>query len=69
MSKHPDPNAQPISGSDDLDRNPGIGQSSSASRDAGLEDLEGENTVEGDVDSEVDAAGGVDPEQRARDHP
>jgi hypothetical protein len=44
---------------DDLDRNPGIGQSSGGTR-AG--DLDGENTIEGDIDNDVDQRTGGVPE-------
>jgi hypothetical protein len=44
---------------DDLDRNPGIGQSPGGTR---AEDLDGENTIEGDVDNDVDQRTGGVPE-------
>jgi hypothetical protein len=40
MSKHPDPNRQPVAGPDDLDRNPGIGQSPGLDCRTGLEEIE-----------------------------
>jgi len=49
MSKHPDPAHAPVKGQDDLERNPGIGQSMGLKRGEGLGEIEGENTVEGDV--------------------
>ena len=52
---------------DDLDRNPGIGQSKGSFM-TGIppEEIEGENTVEGDLDNDTTAAGGVP--QRRREH-
>ncbi|MDQ4087944.1 MAG: hypothetical protein M3177_08060 [Pseudomonadota bacterium] len=63
-NKHPKPDEQPAELQDDLDRNPGIGQSKGlfseqARGDADL--IEGENTVEGDTDNDGGLAGGVDP--------
>lgn len=69
MSKHPDPDHQPVDLPDDLKRNPGIGQSPGLSRREGLAPLEGENTVEGDVENDAGLGGGVNPEQRGRDNP
>lgn len=44
----------------DLDRNPGIGQSKGAFMTGeDPEELEGENTMEGDVENDTTAAGGV----------
>ena len=48
----------------DLRGNPGIGQSKGAyaregAKDGSLEDLEGVNTVEGDVENEANPFGGV----------
>jgi hypothetical protein len=51
----------------DLERNPGIGQSRGAfATAADLQELEGENTVEGDVENDANAQGGIDEHQRAR---
>ena len=52
---------------DDLKRNPGIGQSK-GSFATGIppSEIEGENTVEGDVDKDATAADGV--RQRPREH-
>ena len=63
-NKHPSPNEQPVDLSDDLEENPGIGQSKGLfaqeeGRDAEL--IEGDNTVEGDSDNDGGRAGGVDP--------
>ena len=52
---------------DDLDRNPGIGESKGAFA-TGLDPhgIEGENTVEGDVENDTRPSGGVDPDQLGR---
>ena len=44
---------------EDLKRNPGIGQSVGTSQGGDTELIEGENTVEGDIDNNADAAGAV----------
>ena len=44
---------------EDLRRNPGIGQSIGTSQGDDVELLEGENTVEGDIDNNADASGAV----------
>ena len=44
---------------EDLRRNPGIGQSFGTSQGGDVELLEGENTVEGDIDNNADASGAV----------
>jgi uncharacterized protein len=52
---------------DDLEDNPGIGSSKGttmAGEDAEL--IEGENTVEGDIENDVMRGGGIDPNQRSR---
>lgn len=41
---------------DDLERNPGIGQSKGGTRP---EDLDGDNTIEGDVENDVDPRTGA----------
>ena len=52
---------------EDLDRNPGIGQSKGAyASGEELEDAEGENTVEGDVENDPEADGSVDPRRLGR---
>lgn len=64
-SKHPAPDEQPVGRPDDLEENPGIGQSKGLFGRAGAKDadrLEGENTVEGDVENNADAAGAVHPD-------
>lgn len=51
----------------DLARNPGIGQSKgSFATGEDPELLEGENTMEGDVDNDANAQGGIDERQRSR---
>ena len=62
--KHPAPDEQPADLPDDLDENPGIGQSKglfgrAGGRDAEL--IEGENTVEGDTENDAGLAGGINP--------
>ena len=66
MSKHPAPDDQPVTGPDDLERNPGIGQSPGLSRAEGLEEIEGDNTVEGDTDNNAGPGGAIDPDDRGR---
>lgn len=53
---------------DDLDRNPGIGTSKGVATRTGAdpEDLEADNTSEGDVMNDVTRTGSVDPGQRGR---
>ena len=70
MSQHPSPSEQPVKGPDDLERDPGIGQSPGMRgvEDPDLRELQGENTVEGDVENDSSLGGGVDPDQRGRDH-
>ena len=61
-SKHLGPDQAPSKVEGDLERNPGIGQSKglfAAGGDAEL--VEGDNTVEGDVENDAGAAGGVSP--------
>ena len=63
-NKHPSPGEQPVKPPDDLDQNPGIGQSKGLFARADPEDadlIEGENTVEGEVENNADAAGAVHP--------
>jgi hypothetical protein len=44
----------------DADRNPGVGQSKGAFMTGeGPEEIEGENTLEGDVENDTTAGGGV----------
>ncbi len=67
MSKHPkshEPNDA------DLKRNPMIGGSKGALRAGAsaeeLEDLQGENTIEGDVANDTNRHGGIDKTDRGR---
>lgn len=69
MSNHPDPQDQPIKGPDDLERNPGVGQSPGLDRRVGLEEIEGDSTVEGDVENNAGPGGAVDPDDRGRENP
>ena len=48
---------------DDLERNPGIGQSKGGTRP---EDLDGDNTIEGDVENDTDRTGAVREDQLGR---
>lgn len=48
---------------EDLKRNPGIGQSVGTSQGGEVELIEGENSVEGDIDNNADAAGAVKPDK------
>lgn len=50
----------------DLKRNPEIGQSRGLDRFTGVDDVQSENTVEGDVANDTNRSGGVDPDQRGR---
>ena len=52
---------------DDLQRNPGIGQSKgSFMTGVPPEVIEGQSTVEGDVDNDTNGAGGVSERERVR---
>ena len=53
---------------DDLERNPGIGTSKGVHSATGVdpEDLEADNTVEGDVMNDTTQTGGVNPNQTGR---
>jgi hypothetical protein len=51
----------------DLERNPGIGQSKgSFATGEDPEELEGDSTVEGDVENDTNAQGGVDEHRLGR---
>ena len=54
---------------DDLERNPGIGKSKGAF-ETGVdpEEIEGENTVEGDVQNDSGLGGGVNANQLGREN-
>jgi hypothetical protein len=55
---------------DDLKRNPGIGQSKgSFMTGISPEEIEGENTVEGDVDNDTTATDGLPERKRERTNP
>ena len=62
-NKNKRPDEQPGGGPDDLDENPGIGQSKGLFARAGSKDAEliaGENTVEGDVENDAALGQGAD---------
>jgi hypothetical protein len=59
-------------GPDDLDENPGIGQSKGLFARAGSEESEllaGENTVEGDVENDAVLGQGADTSEVGRENP
>jgi hypothetical protein len=61
-NKHRDPDEAEVQGPDDLDENPGIGQSKGLFARAGSEDAEllaGENTIEGDVENDASLGQGA----------
>ena len=65
-NKHLRPDETPVDLADDLDRNPGIGQSKGLFARSGADDrdaelIEGDNTIEGDTENDGGAAGGVNP--------
>ena len=54
-------------GTDDLERNPGIGQSKGAfATGEEPEEIEGENAVVGDIENDSTASDGVPQEERGR---
>lgn len=62
-SKHPSPGEQPVKLPDDLEENPGIGQSKGLFGRTGKKDLdlvEGENTIEGDIENDASLGQGAD---------
>ena len=64
-SKQRDPDQAENHGPDDLDENPGIGQSKGLFARASSEDSEliaGENTIEGDVENDAALGQGIDDE-------
>jgi hypothetical protein len=64
-SKHPKSDGSPFP--DDLERNPGIGQSKGTfATGEDLETIEGENTFEGDVDNDTTLTDGVPQKERGR---
>lgn len=61
-NKHLRPDESPVDLPDDLEENPGIGQSKGLFARAGAKDsglLEGENTVEGDLENDATMTDGV----------
>jgi hypothetical protein len=69
-NKHFRPDETPVDLPDDLERNPGIGQSKglfSMTSSQDMELIEGENTIDGDTDNDAGAAGGINP-VLGRDH-
>lgn len=69
-NKHLPPDETPVDLIDDLDRNPGIGQTKGVFARTSSEDMDliaGENTIEGDTDNDGGNAGGINPEL-GRDH-
>jgi len=66
-SKHPKVNEGDNPFPNDLERNPGIGQSKGSFAAGASPDLiEGDNTVEGDVENDVNPQGGVDENRLGR---
>lgn len=67
-NKHPSPQNQPVDLPDDLDQNPGIGQSKGifarAEEDPSL--IRGDSTVEGDRENDAALGGGVNPDDLGR---
>ena len=64
-SKHPRPERQSVERPDDLDENPGIGQSKGLFGRAGAKDSElvaGDNTVEGDTENDAGLGQGAKPD-------
>ena len=64
-NKHPPPDEQPVELSDDLEDNPGIGQSKGLFGRAGSKDaelIEGANTILGDSDNDAGLGGGINPD-------
>ena len=69
-NKHLRPDETPVDLTDDLERNPGIGQSKGLFARTSSEDMhliEGENTIEGDTENDGGTAGGINPAE-PRDH-
>jgi hypothetical protein len=63
-NKHPRPDEAPNALPDDLEENPGIGQSRGMFARESADDgnlIEGENTIEGDTENDAGAPGGVRP--------
>ena len=69
-NKHLPPDETPVELQDDLERNPGIGQSAGLfARTSGTDSdlIEGDNTIEGDTENDGGNAGGVGG-KLGRDH-
>ena len=62
-SKHPSAGHEVVGGVDDLERNPGIGQSPGLRNADEFDLIEGDNTVEGDTDNDTKPDGSIDPDQ------
>ena len=58
-SKHPKSREGETPFENDLERNPGIGQSAGLSRREGLAEIEGDNSVEGDVENTAGPGGAI----------
>jgi hypothetical protein len=71
MSKHPPSGHTPTTlPADDLECDPGIGQSAGTTiAGESPRSIAGETTTEGDVENDTTPEGGVDPDQRGRSHP
>jgi hypothetical protein len=70
-NKTRNPDEQPVSRPDDLDENPGIGQSKGLFARAGSKDADliaGENTVEGDVENDAALGQGADTGEVGREN-
>ncbi len=70
-NKHPSPDEAPVKGPDDLDENPGIGQSKGLFARAGSKDAEliaGDSTVEGDVENDSALGQGADTDEVGREN-
>jgi hypothetical protein len=67
-NKHPAPKDQPVDLPDDIEDNPGIGQSKGifARETEDPELLRGDNTIEGDRGNDAALGGGADPNDRGR---
>jgi hypothetical protein len=73
-NKHLRPDETPVELKDDLDENPGIGQSKGLfartgadASDAGL--IEGDSTVQGDIENDSSAGDGADGRRLGRTNP
>lgn len=69
-NKHLRPDESRVDLQDDLERDPGISQSAGLFARTKKDDgdlIEGENTVEGDIENDAGVAGGINPKS-GRDH-